>query len=116
MLSKEDWMGIGTQAKRGIYRKDIAEDLGVHPRTVQRALERGGPPSRCRKKRGSKLDAYKPFINELLRAGVWNGQVILREIQARGYAGKGTILRVYIKPKRGLRRSKATVRFETAPG
>lgn len=42
---------------------------------------------------GERADPYKPLIDELLRAGVWDGQVIVREIQARGYEGKGTILR-----------------------
>lgn len=116
MLRREDWVEIEAQAKRGVYQKDIAEELGVHPRTVRRALKRGGPPSRRRKKRGSKLDPYRPLVDELMNEGVWNGRVILKEIQARGYEGKETILRDYIKPKRVLRQSKATVRFETAPG
>ena len=42
--------------------------------------------------------------------------VILREIQADGYGGGYTILRQYIQPKRVLRPSRATVRFETQPG
>jgi transposase len=42
--------------------------------------------------------------------------VVWREIQAEGYAGKLTILREYIQPKRVLRLSRETVRFETAAG
>ena len=41
---------------------------------------------------------------------------IQREIEAQGYTGKGAILRAYIQPKRVLRPSRATVRFETKPG
>jgi transposase len=63
-----------------------------------------------------KLDPHKPTIDRLLSEGVWNGRVILREIQAEGYGGGYTILRDYIQPKRALRPSRATVRFETAPG
>jgi transposase len=95
---------------------DIAAELGVHPKTVQRALKRGSEPPASRRKRGSKLDPFTWKVDELLREQVWNGQVILREIQALGYTGKATILRDYIKPKRELRASKATVRFETEPG
>jgi transposase len=48
---------------------------------------------------------------------VWNTIVILRELQARGYAGGVSILRDYVRPKRALRAgSRATVRFETEPG
>ncbi|WP_459943284.1 IS21 family transposase, partial [Deferrisoma palaeochoriense] len=38
------------------------------------------------------------------------------ELQAQGYDGGISILRDYIRPKRPLRASRATVRFETAPG
>lgn len=42
--------------------------------------------------------------------------VIFRELQAKGYTGQVSILRDYIRPKRTLRPSRATVRFETEPG
>ncbi len=51
MLNKEDWMDITTQKDKGIYLKDIAAELGMHPKTVSRALLRGGPPSgKCKGK------------------------------------------------------------------
>jgi len=31
MLNKEDWMEIKAQIARGVYQKDIADELGVHP-------------------------------------------------------------------------------------
>jgi transposase len=62
------------------------------------------------------LDPYKAKVDELLAEGVWNSQVILREIQALGYKGQSTMLRLYIQPKRALRSGRATVRFETEPG
>ena len=102
--------------KRGVYVKDIAAELGVHPKTVSRALERGSAPAPKRKHRNSKLDPYKGQIDQLLQEGVWNAAVIYREIQAAGYEGKATILREYIAPKRALRAGRATVRFETEPG
>jgi transposase len=115
MLSKEDYLMIKAQLERGVYQKDIATELGVHPRTIRRALRRGGPPKPTRK-RPSKLDPYKPLVDELLKENVWNAVVILRELQAKGYDGSSTILRDYIRPKRVLRKSRATVRFETPPG
>jgi transposase len=116
MISKEDYAVIKSLDQRGVYLKDIANELGIHPRTVSRALKRGGSPQRERKKRSSKLDAYKAKVDRLLSEGVWNTVVILREIQAEGYAGGRTILREYVHPKRALRPGKATVRFETQPG
>ena len=117
MLNKEDWMVITTQRDKGIYIKDIAAELGVHPKTISRAIERGGPPSGKRPgARKSKLDPYKPIVDRLLQEGVWNAMVALREIQEAGYEGKICILRDYIRPKRVLRASRVTVRFETPPG
>jgi transposase len=116
MLSKEDLAVIKALKKRGVYTKDIAAELDVHPRTVSRALKRDGPPSGKRKKRGSKLDRFKPNVDDLLAKNVWNAKVILREIEAEGYQGGITILRDYIRPKRVLRPGRATVRFETKPG
>jgi len=116
MLSKEDYAVIQSLNQGGVYLKDIAAELEVHPRTVKRALQRGGAPKRERKLRSSKLDPYKAKVDELLGEGVWNSMVILREIQTLGYQGSRTILRQYIQPKRALRPGGATVRFETEPG
>jgi transposase len=116
VISQEAFVKIATMEEMGMYHKDIAKAVGVHPKTVKRALARGSAPKRERAKRGSKLEPYKAKVDELLAAGVWNGTVILREIEAMGYTGKRTVLRNYIKPKRALRSGKATVRFETEPG
>lgn len=116
MLRKEDFAVIKALKARGVYQKDIAAQLGVHPKTITRALQRGEAPKSTRKRRGSKLDPYKPLVDRLLQEGVWNAVVILRELQAQGYTGSHTILRQYIAPKRALRASRQTVRFETAPG
>lgn len=117
MLRREDWIMIRELREKGCYIKDIAARLGVHPRTVSRALERGAAPSGKRPKaRKSKLDPFKPLVDDLLAQGVWNAVVVLRELQAQGYDGGISILRDYIRPKRPLRASRATVRFETVPG
>ncbi len=116
MLKKEDFAVIKALAKRGVYHKDIAAELGVHPKTVSRALKRDSAPAPQRTRRGSKLDPYKPQVDQFLADGVWNAVVILRELRAAGYSGSSTVLRDYIAPKRALRPSRATVRFETLPG
>src|ERR671924_539186 len=93
MLSQEDYIVIKTLKARGVYNVDIAAELGVHPKTVSRALKRGSAPQTPKPKRGSKLDPYKGQIDQLLSEGVWNAVVILREIQAKGYDGGITIVR-----------------------
>ena len=114
MLGLEDFMTI--QALRGVYLCDIAEQLGVHPRTVRRALRRGGPPAPRRGRRGSLLDPYCAQVDQLLTESVWNAVVVFRELQAKGYAAGISILRDYMRPQRALRPSRATVRFEREPG
>jgi transposase len=116
MLTKEDYAVIKALTKRGVYQKDIAAELGVHPKTISRALQRGAAPSRPRSPRPRKLDPYKPRIDQVLGDGVWNAVVIFRALRAAGYTGQLTMLRAYIAPKRALRPSRATVRFETEPG
>jgi transposase len=116
MLSKEDYVVIKALNKRGVYQRDVAAELGVHPKTVSRALKRDGPPKGRHKRRGSKLEPHKETVDQLLRENVWNAVVVLREIQEEGYEGGLTILREYMAPKRALRSSRATVRFETVPG
>ncbi|MEX2431603.1 MAG: IS21 family transposase [Dehalococcoidia bacterium] len=116
MLRKEDWMMIKALAEQGVYQTDIAAQLGVHPKTVSRALKRGAAPKAPRPPRGSQLEPFKGKVDELLAEGVWNAVVIWREIQALGYSGQLTVLREYIGPKRVLRTGRATVRFETEPG
>lgn len=116
MLRKEDYRMIEILKAQGVYLKDIAEGLGVNPRTVRRALQRGGAPEKERKEVESKLAPYKARVDEMLASGVWNVQVILRKLQEAGYDGGYTILREYVQPKRPLRASRATVRYETEPG
>lgn len=116
MIRKEDFAVIQSLQQRGVFLKDIAVEIGVHARTVSRALKRDGAPERERKRSETKLDPHKPTIDRLLSEGVWNAMVIWREIQAEGYMGRYTILRDYIQPKRVLRPGRATVRFETAAG
>ena len=116
MLRREDFMVIQALAERGLYLCDIAKQVGVHPRTVRRALDRGGAPAARPARRGSRLDPFRADIDRLLAEDVWNAVVIFRELQAKGYTGKLSILREYIRPKRVRRVRRATVRFETAPG
>jgi transposase len=116
MIRKEDFAVIQALHECGVYQKDIAAELNVHPKTVSRALQRQRAPEREWEKRGSKLDGYKGRVDQLLAEGVWNAVVILREIRAEGYEGGYSILLEYIQPKRVLRSSQATVRFETEPG
>ena len=118
MLRKEGFAMIKSLHERGVHQVDIAAQLGVHRKTVSRALKRGGASKGARPARGSNLDPFRAQVDQLLAEGVWNAVVILRETrsEAKGYTGGQTVLRQYVGPKRVLRANKATVRFETEPG
>lgn len=51
-----------------------------------------------------------------LAENVWNSEVLFAEIKAMGYTAGRSMLRYYIQPKRKMRPSKRTVRFETQSG
>ena len=117
MLRKGDWMDIRTKMEQGVYQKDIAASLGVHPKTVRRAVKRGGPPSGRRPRpRWHKIEPFRELIGRLLVEGVRNGKVIYRILREHGYPGKYTVLTEFLRPRRPARESRATVRFETEPG
>ena len=51
-----------------------------------------------------------------MQAGVWNAQVLLRELRERSYKGGYTILTDWLRPQRKQALSVAVRRFETPPG
>jgi transposase len=53
-----------------------------------------------RESRPSKLDSFKTYISDRLKAGVWNARVIMRELRERGYSGGYTILTDWLRPQR----------------
>ena len=69
MLSMEDYIVIKTLNQHGVCQKEIPAELEIHLITVSRALKRDGPPKVRRKRRGSKLDPYKPTIDRLPASG-----------------------------------------------
>jgi transposase len=63
-----------------------------------------------------KLEPVKPYLKERLQAGVWNAQVLLRELRERGYSGSYTILTDWLRPQRKEALAVAVRRFETPAG
>ena len=117
MINREDWIMIKEMRSKGCHIKDIANQLGCCDKTVSRTLNRNGPPPKrkCGIRKG-KLDDFKSIIDGYLAEGLWNAEAIYNLIDKRGYNGGKTLLRSYIQPKRALRESQTTTRFETQPG
>ena len=69
-------------------------------------------------KKGSYLDGFKDYINTRIQAAKpeWiPATVLLKEIQDKGYKGKISILREYIKQFKEVNTPKPIIRFETEP-
>ena len=65
MIRKEEFVVIQTLHKRGVYQKDIAEELQVHPKTVSRALKRpGGRRGSASPRRGWASARRRPCCTE----------------------------------------------------
>ena len=109
---------ITTLRRQGLSLTAISRLTGFDRKTVRKYLLNGKkPPSYgLRSARPSKLDPYKPFVEERLDAGVWNAVVLLRELRGQGYDGGYTILKDYLHPKRQSAAEVAVRRFETRPG
>ncbi len=107
---------IKQMRQQGAYIVDIATQVGCSERTVRRYLKYPEPPARKTRHKMVKLKPFMDYIDMRLAENVWNSEVILAEIKAMGYTGGRSMLRYYIQPKRKMRPSKRTVRFETQPG
>jgi len=104
--------------RQGLSIQAISRLLGFDRKTIRKYLLKpeGTPAYGPRPARPSKLDAFKPYVDERLKAGVWNAQVLLRELRARGYRGGNTILKDWLQPQRESAQTVAVRRFETPPG
>jgi len=101
----------------GMSIQAIGAFTGYDRKTVRKYLRAGacldyGP----RAPRPSKLDPFKPYLEQRRQVGVWNATVLLRELRQRGYAGGYTILKDYLQPQREAALQIAVRRFETGPG
>jgi transposase len=104
--------------RQGLTITAIGELTGNDRKTIRKYLAQpeGRPVYGPREPRSSKLDSFKGYVEERLKAGVWNATVLLRELRARGYTGGYTILKDWLQPQRESSRVLAVRRFETPPG
>jgi transposase len=101
---------------QGYTQRQIGEMLNVTERTVRNYL-RYSPRERKRPVRKSKVDPYKPFIDEILEKNAsYNGEVLVDRLMRLGYSGKKSIVKDYVAKVRKRLLNQAVMRFETEPG
>ena len=93
---------------------EIARRWDCDYRTVKRYFEHDVVPIRKITK-PSKLDQFKGIIDEKVNIGC-TASSIYHFILKKGYKGKETILRDYVRSIKVEGQQKATIRFETNPG
>lgn len=103
---------------QGLSLRAISKLTGHDRKTIRRYLIGGNeqPVYGPRPPPPSKLEPFKPYLEERLQAGVWNAQVLLRELRQKSYQGGYTILKDWLHPQRQAAQVVAVRRFETAPG
>ena len=84
--------------KEGVKTAEIALQLGVTSRTVQRWIATGTLPyAGPRKQRPRLIDPYKTYLLKRWHQGCHKGAQLEREVRAKGYKGSGRALYRYLE-------------------
>ena len=102
MVGVEQWAEIRRMHRvERLSIREISRRTGLHRKTVRRALAAETPPRYSRPPAGSKLDPFKDWICEQLRADPAIQSLRLREMASElGYEGGKTIFDDYVREVR----------------
>ncbi len=119
MLSKEVFIVLNHYLKEGVSKAAIARKLGISRMTVYRQAVSGKtePGYTPRPPKAKIIDPFRTYIRERLdRYPELAGARIFDEIRQRGYPGKYTAVKDFIRIVRPKAPLELEERFETAPG
>jgi len=117
MLDMGEWWMLKDEYAEGKTIKALANETGYDRKTVRKYIRSGEEPAYTpRPPKESLLDPFKDYIK--IRVFQYNLQAtrIYRELLKKGYQGKYSILREFIKPLRVDQPIEAVYRYETKPG
>lgn len=116
MIDYETYCQIRLLAQeKGLKASQIAAELQLDIKTVEKWMERESFQQRQSPQRASKLDAFKSQIVALLDRHPYTAQQIFQQLQQQGYAGGYSILKDYIRLVRPVRKP-AFLMLEFAAG
>jgi len=117
MLERRTVFEIHRLKEEGNSVRGIARRLGINREAVSKYLKHPDQVM-VKRSRPSKLTPYYELIDELLKEDHYvKAPVILQRVRAVGFEGEITILRDYLRKKRGqLKERQAFIRFESEPG
>ena len=118
MIDSEQWMDIKELNRQGISQRQIAQKTGLSRNTVAKILNQGIPQPFKKVERESALDLFKPYLKARWELYQLSGLRLHEEIKAQGFKGSVDVVQRYLKTLKDIQvaSSRATVRFETAPG
>ena len=102
--------------RQGLSISEISRQTGHDRRTIRKIPDDPRHPAPCeRRKRGSNLDPYKPYLRRQTAAGVLNAVELVQEVRRQDYTGGITLFRQFLHP---LQPSVPVVtqRLKTPPG
>ena len=101
-MGVEEWAEVGRMHRvERLSIREISKRTGLHRKTIRRALAAEEPPKYVRASAGSKLDPFKAWIGEQLRADPAIPSLRLREMALEfGYDGGKTIFDDYVRDVR----------------
>lgn len=117
-MVKEDVVEAVLQAlERGTSVLDVARSYGLDPKTVRAWRARGEYGKRHHRPAASMLDPYAAWLAVRAPEVGFNAAILHRELKEQGFPGSEIIVRRAVRPLRiAALPSRATVRFESAPG
>jgi transposase len=104
MLKVEEWLLTRDLYSQGLNVSEISRRTGYARETVRKYLsKKTAPESQKRPQKPSKLDPYKPFIQEKINEGPYTVARLFREIKEMGYDGGMTIVKDFVREIRPSR-------------
>jgi transposase len=106
VISEEELMDARALARQGYTYAEIGRLLGRDWRTVKRYLETGAQPAYRRRRMPSKLDEFKPLIDQWLAAtpGLQATRIHQDLVRDYGFEGSYNTVRRYVERSRPRRR------------
>jgi transposase len=86
--------------QEGHSQREIARRLDLGQRTVRRWLQARGFPEQSRRQRRSRLDRFRPYLEQRWQDGIRNVARLWRELQKQGFRGGYTTLTDWVRRHR----------------
>ena len=101
MLDVKDWLWIKDLHTHAWNLSQISGKTGFDRKTIRKYVKSTSEPEpKKRKRKETKLDNYREYIDKRIQQGNLPASSICREIQEMGFTGKYTIVREYIREVR----------------